>query len=36
MLERKGIERKIDLVVKSKNKKDKPIFEEAKRTGVLL
>ncbi len=36
ILERKGIERKVDLVVKSKNKKNKPIFEEAKRTGVLL
>ena len=36
VLERKGIERKVDLVVKSKNKKNRPIFEEAKRTGVLL
>ncbi len=36
VLERKGIEKKVDLVVKSKNKKNKPIFEEAKRTGVLL
>ncbi|WP_457640383.1 nucleotidyltransferase domain-containing protein [Persephonella sp.] len=36
ILERKGIERKVDLVVKSKNKKNKPIFEEAKKTGVLL
>ncbi len=36
VLERKGIERKVDLVVKSKNKKYRPIFEEAKKTGVLL
>ena len=35
-LEMKGIERKVDLVVKSKNKKNKPIFEEAKKTGILL
>lgn len=35
-LELRGIERKVDLLLKSKNIEDRPIFEEAKRTGVLI
>ena len=34
-IELKGIERKVDLIVKNPFKKDKKIFEEAKK-GVLL
>jgi len=34
-LEIKGIERKVDLIVKAPNRKHKPIFDEAKK-GVLI
>ncbi len=35
-LEIKGIERKVDLVVKNPYKKEKSIFKEAKEKGVLI
>jgi Nucleotidyltransferase domain. len=35
-LELKGIERSVDVLIKAKNRDNKPIFEEAKRTGVLI
>lgn len=35
-IEIKGVERKVDLVVKAPNKKEKPIFKLAKETGVLI
>ena len=35
-LERAGIERKVDLVVKSLNSKHRSIFDTAKQTGVKL
>ena len=35
-LEIKGIERSVDVLIKAKNRDNKPIFEEAKRTGVLI
>ncbi len=35
-IERLGIERKIDLVVKSANAKHKTIFDSAKQTGIKL
>ncbi len=36
ILEKKGLTRKVDLVVKSPNKKDKSIHKEAREKGVLL
>ncbi len=36
ILEKKGLTRKVDLIVKSPNKKDKNIYKEAKEKGVLL
>ncbi|RUM62158.1 MAG: nucleotidyltransferase domain-containing protein [Persephonella sp.] len=36
ILEKKGLTRKVDLVVKSPNKKDKNIHKEAREKGVLL
>ncbi|AEF19522.1 MULTISPECIES: nucleotidyltransferase domain-containing protein [unclassified Hydrogenobaculum] len=35
-LEIKGVERSVDVLIKAKNRDNKPIFEEAKRTGVLI
>ncbi|BCD61379.1 hypothetical protein NitYY0826_C0219 [Nitratiruptor sp. YY08-26] len=35
-LEKKGIERKVDLIVKTPYKKEKKIFQTAKETGVML
>jgi predicted nucleotidyltransferase len=35
-LEIKGIERKVDLLVKKPYKKEKSIFKEAKKNGVLI
>jgi len=35
-LEIKGVERSVDVLIKAKNTDDKPIFEEAKRTGILI
>ena len=35
-LELKDIERSVDVLIKAKNRDNKPIFEEAKRTGVLI
>ena len=35
-LELKGIERSVDVLIKAKNRDNKPIFEEAKRTGILI
>jgi len=35
-LEIKGIERKVDLLVKNPYKKEKSIFKEAKKNGVLI
>jgi len=35
-LEIEGIERKVDLVVKAPNKKEKAIFKDAQHTGILL
>jgi Nucleotidyltransferase domain. len=35
-LELKGVERSVDVLIKAKNRDNKPIFEEAKRTGVLI
>jgi hypothetical protein len=34
--ELKGIERSVDVLIKAKNRDNKPIFEEAKRKGVLI
>jgi len=35
-IEKKGIERKVDLIVKTPHKKEKAIFKEAKTKGVLI
>lgn len=35
-LEIKGIERKVDLIVKNPHKKERSIFKEAKEKGVLI
>lgn len=35
-LELRGIERKVDLVLKTPNRKDKKIYQEAKEKGVRL
>lgn len=35
-VEIKGIERKVDLVVNAPNKKEKPIFKQAKESGVMI
>ncbi len=36
LLEKRGIERKVDLVIKTPNAKYRDIFKEAKEKGVLL
>jgi len=35
-LERRGIERKVDLIVKKPSSKERAIFKEAKEKGVLI
>ncbi|SNZ10645.1 Nucleotidyltransferase domain-containing protein [Persephonella hydrogeniphila] len=35
-LEKKGIERKVDLIIKAPNKREKFIFKEAKEKGILI
>ncbi|MBT4287561.1 MAG: nucleotidyltransferase domain-containing protein [Deltaproteobacteria bacterium] len=36
LLEKKGILRKIDLIIKSPNLKNRSIFDTARKTGILL
>ncbi len=36
LLERKGISRKIDLIIKSPNLENRSIFDTARKTGILL